>query len=194
MAPPGMAADPDKTPSYTSRACDMNELSLMQVLGRGRLFFNKVYGKVAGLVQAQLDGCGTQDLSLAVRLVYGYFLSNTDVLSDAETSFVLIAGLMLQDVSLDGGEAAGWTRHTSIRALAIQPPVLTGQVNAQLRGHLVGALDGGAAVEEVMAVRSMVIRICEAAGMKMLGEDEVGGWGWRSEMASPYVKGTSRSC
>ena len=46
----------------------------------------------------QMDRSGTEDLGLAARLVYGYILSNTSVLSSAETSFVLIAGLIPQDV------------------------------------------------------------------------------------------------
>lgn len=48
---------------------------------------------------SSLDHCGTQDLGLAVRLTYGYVLSPTTILSEAETSFVMIAGLVPQDVS-----------------------------------------------------------------------------------------------
>lgn len=47
----------------------------------------------------QLDHSGTEDLGLAVRLTYGYILSTTAVLSEAETSCVAIAGLIPQDVS-----------------------------------------------------------------------------------------------
>jgi hypothetical protein len=57
-------------------------------------------------------------------------------------------------------------------------------VNPQLKGHLRGALNGGATVEQVRAVRSVVLQICEASGMKMLDQDSPGGWGWRSEVAS----------
>lgn len=52
-----------------------------------------------------------------------------------------------------------------------------------MKGHLRGALNGGATVEEVRAVREITIRICEAAGMRRIGEDEPGGWGWRTEVA-----------
>lgn len=45
-----------------------------------------------------LDHCGTEDLGLAVRVTYGYVLSTTAILSEAETSFVMIAGLIPQDV------------------------------------------------------------------------------------------------
>jgi hypothetical protein len=57
------------------------------------------------------------------------------------------------------------------------------QVNPQLKGHLKGALNGGATVEEVTAVRNVVIEICEASGMRRLDLDSLNGWGWRSEVA-----------
>lgn len=46
----------------------------------------------------QLDRSGTEDLGILARLMYGYILSNTSVLSAAETSYVLLAGLIPQDV------------------------------------------------------------------------------------------------
>lgn len=49
----------------------------------------------------QMDRSGTEDLGLTARLMYGYILSNTSVLTAAESSFVLIAGLIPQDVSFD---------------------------------------------------------------------------------------------
>jgi alkylhydroperoxidase/carboxymuconolactone decarboxylase family protein YurZ len=58
------------------------------------------------------------------------------------------------------------------------------QVNPQLKGHLKGALNGGATVEEVKAVRSIVMEICKACGMTMLEDNVPGGWGWFSEPAS----------
>lgn len=47
------------------------------------------------------DSCssGTEDLGIVARLMYGYILSNTSVLTAAETSYVLLAGLIPQDVS-----------------------------------------------------------------------------------------------
>lgn len=47
----------------------------------------------------QLERSGTEDLGLVAKLMYGYVLSNTGVLSAVETSYVLIAGLIPQDVS-----------------------------------------------------------------------------------------------
>ena len=45
-----------------------------------------------------MDRSGTEDLGLTARLMYGYILSNTNVLTAAESSYVLIAGLIPQDV------------------------------------------------------------------------------------------------
>ena len=56
-------------------------------------------------------------------------------------------------------------------------------MNPQLKGHLRGALNVGATVEEVRAVREIVIQICEASGMKSIGDDAPVGWGWREEVA-----------
>jgi hypothetical protein len=58
------------------------------------------------------------------------------------------------------------------------------QVNPQLKGHLKGAINGGATLDEVRAVRNVVIEICEASGMKMLDESVPAGWGWRTEVAT----------
>jgi alkylhydroperoxidase/carboxymuconolactone decarboxylase family protein YurZ len=60
-------------------------------------------------------------------------------------------------------------------------------VNLQLKGHLRGALNGGATVEEVRAVRDVAMKICEASGMRAIGEDVPAGWGWRGEVASVCV-------
>ena len=51
-----------------------------------------------------------------------------------------------------------------------------------MKGHLRGALNGGARVEEIRAVREVVITICEASGMKSIGNDVPAGWGWREEI------------
>jgi len=73
-------------------------------------------------------------------LNYGFVLSGGNgVLSEPETSFCVLAGLVPQDV------------------------------NPQLKGHLRGALNLGATKEEVEAVRGMVVGICEKAGMGVGG-------------------------
>jgi hypothetical protein len=57
-----------------------------------------IYGIVSNCVMGQMDRSGTEDLGLTARLMYGYILSNTNVLTTVETIFVLIAGLIPQDV------------------------------------------------------------------------------------------------
>jgi hypothetical protein len=66
---------------------------------RGQKFFDRIYGKVTKRVMGQMDRSGTEDLGLVARLMYSYILSNTSVLTAAESSYVLIAGLIPQDVS-----------------------------------------------------------------------------------------------
>ena len=63
------------------------------------MFFDKIYGKVSKKVMGQMDQCGTEDLGITTRLMYAYILSNTTVLTATESSFVLLAGLIPQDVS-----------------------------------------------------------------------------------------------
>ncbi|KAL8746291.1 MAG: hypothetical protein Q9190_001663 [Brigantiaea leucoxantha] len=137
--------------SPTLRSAEVYDVPSSKILHRGETFFDQVYGKVSKRVMGQMDRSGTEDLGIIARLLYGYVLSNTNVLNAAETSFVLLAGLIPQDV------------------------------NPQLKGHLKGALNNGASVEEVQAVRHLVIRICEAFGMKSNTSD---GLGWKGEVAS----------
>ncbi|KAK7612317.1 AhpD-like protein [Phyllosticta paracitricarpa] len=140
--------------SPTGRRAEIYGQSFSSVWGRGQQFFEKVYGKISRRVMGQMDRSGTEDLGLTARLMYGYILSNEKVLDAKETSFVCIAGLIPQDV------------------------------NPQLKGHLRGALNNGATVEEARAVRDAVIQICQAAGMTMLAEDAAGGWGLREDIAN----------
>jgi hypothetical protein len=49
---------------------------------------------------------------------------------------------------------------------------------------LKGALNGGATVKEVRAVRDVVIKICEASGMRRIEGNVPTGWGWRGEVAN----------
>ncbi|KAG8354604.1 hypothetical protein FVEN_g7599 [Fusarium venenatum] len=142
------------TNAASPRYKDVYDTQPAQVLQRGQSFFESIYGKISRRIMGQLERSGAPDLGLLARLTYGYVLSNTDVLTPAETSFVLIASLIPQDV------------------------------NPQLKGHLRGALNGGASEDEVRAVRDVVIKICEASGMKKLEDNAIGGWGWRNEVAN----------
>lgn len=97
--------------SPTARPVEVYDISSSQILHRGQTFFDRIYGKVSKRVMGQMDRSGTEDLGLTARLMYGYVLSNTSVLTAAETSFVLLAGLIPQDVrvffSFCGG-GVGW--------------------------------------------------------------------------------------
>ncbi|KAL0264626.1 hypothetical protein SLS55_000576 [Diplodia seriata] len=150
---PEYLLDHSETPSPSGRATEIYSTPAPAVLERGQAFFERLYGKISRRVMGQMDRSGTEDLGLAARLMYGYILSNEKVLDAKETSFVAIAGLIPQDV------------------------------NPQLKGHLRGALNHGATSDEIKAVREIVISICEAAGMRTLGSDAVGGWGWREQIA-----------
>ncbi|KAH7198683.1 AhpD-like protein [Fusarium flagelliforme] len=153
-ATPEDLLDEAATDAASPRHKDIYDTQPTQVLQRGQSFFESIYGKISKRIMGQMERSGAPDLGLLARLTYGYVLSNTDVLTAAETSFVLIASLIPQDV------------------------------NPQLKGHLRGALNGGASEDEVRAVRDIVIKICEASGMKRLEENATGGWGWRSEVAN----------
>ena len=116
----------------------------------------RFFAKTYGKVADQIMNSmasSSEDLSTSALLSYSYILSNTKVLSARESSLALIAGLIPQDV------------------------------NAQLKGHLRGALNHGSTIEEVKAVRKAVILICMASGMVKLDDDVEAGWGWTKSIA-----------
>lgn len=79
---------------------ELFDVSSSTILQRGQIFFDKIYGKISNRVMRQMDLCGTEDLGIAARLMYAYILSNTSLLTATESSFVIIAGLVPQDVSV----------------------------------------------------------------------------------------------
>jgi hypothetical protein len=85
--------------SPTLRRADFSDAASSRIEQRGQAFFGAVYGKVAERVMTQLDNSGTEDLGLVARLMYSHILSNTSVLNAVDTSFVMIAALVPQDVS-----------------------------------------------------------------------------------------------
>lgn len=85
--------------SPTSRPSELYDVPSSAILHRGQRYFDMIYGKVSKRVMSQMDRSGTEDLGITARLMYGYLLSNTSVLSPSETSYVLLAGLIPQDVS-----------------------------------------------------------------------------------------------
>ncbi|KAF5018718.1 hypothetical protein F66182_9277 [Fusarium sp. NRRL 66182] len=98
-ATPERLLDESGADESSSRYRDIYDTPPSQVLERGQNFFNSIYGKISRRIMGQMDRSGAPDLGLLARLTYGYVLSNTDVLTPAETSFVLIASLIPQDVS-----------------------------------------------------------------------------------------------
>jgi hypothetical protein len=86
--------------SPSARPVEVYDMPSSQILYRGQKFFDKVYGKVSKRVMGQMDRSGTEDLGVVARLMYGYLLSNTNILTPAESSLVLLAGLIPQDVRI----------------------------------------------------------------------------------------------
>lgn len=124
-------------PSPTQRRLSHNapDATSAHVIARGKTFFDKVYGKVSKRVMGGMRN-SYDDLGVVAELMYGHVFSNLKVLGERDTSLLLVAGLIPQNV------------------------------NPQLKGHLKGALNNGATVEEVMAVREMVLKICKEAGWR----------------------------
>ena len=98
VTPPTLQDEP-LTYSPTARSVELYDIPASTILHRGQTFFDKIYGKVSKRVMGQMDRSGTEDLGITARLMYGYILSNTSVLTAVESSFVLIAGLIPQDVN-----------------------------------------------------------------------------------------------
>ncbi|MCJ1392857.1 hypothetical protein MMC18_005729 [Xylographa bjoerkii] len=107
VTPPALLDEP-LAYSPTSRPVEVYDIPPSRILHRGQTFFDKVYGKVSKRVMGQMDRSGTEDLGITARLMYGYILSNTSVLTAAESSFVLVAGLIPQDVSIGGLQTPKW--------------------------------------------------------------------------------------
>lgn len=88
----------DALESPTGRRSDICDAPSTHMLQRGQNFFDKVYGKISDRVTDMMNSSGTEDLDLIAKLMYGFVLSNTTLLSQADTSYVLIAALIPQDV------------------------------------------------------------------------------------------------
>lgn len=104
-------------------------------VNKGAAFFDQVYGKISGRIFNQLSTAYPDLAHYTVGHVYGPLLSFSKILSPKQTSLVVIACLIPQDV------------------------------NPQLKGHLRGALNNGATKEEVRDTRQLSIEICEWCGV-----------------------------
>ncbi|CEJ92496.1 hypothetical protein VHEMI08147 [[Torrubiella] hemipterigena] len=121
----------DDASTQTTRTKDFTETPAADVLARGKDFFGVVYGSKASSMMKVLDSCGTPDLGAAARLMYAFFPSNTSVLSGAETMCVSFVGAIAVDV---------------------QDVALN---------HMRGAVNHGASVRQVNAVREAAVVLCE---------------------------------
>lgn len=101
----------------------------------GDALFSRLYGKVSARVYGQLQTAYPDLAQYAVRQVYGALLSFDEILGPRETSLVVIAALVPLDV------------------------------NPQLKGHLKGAINNGASVQEVRQARELAILISEWCGV-----------------------------
>lgn len=106
----------------------------------GAEFFDQVYGKISKRVMGQMSNAYPDLGYYAINHVYAPLLSYTGVLGPKDTSLVVIACLVPQDV------------------------------NPQLKGHLKGAINNGATQEEVMSVREMSMLISSWCGFSWKGE------------------------
>lgn len=111
-----------------------------KIENRGASFFDQVYGKINKRVMGQMSTAYPDLGYYALNHVYGPLLSFTGIIGPKDTSLVVIASLIPQDV------------------------------NPQLKGHLKGALNNGATKEEVMQVRELSILIAKWCGVSWKAE------------------------
>lgn len=113
----------------------INTKEVVHDLVRGSNFWNAVYtNKINVRIKKQMAAAYPDLWHFAYHHCYGPLLSFTDILSARETSFTIVSSLIPQDV------------------------------NPQLKGHLRGALNGGATKEELDDLRNLVIDICDWSG------------------------------
>jgi alkylhydroperoxidase/carboxymuconolactone decarboxylase family protein YurZ len=106
----------------------------------GRELFEGTYGDTADSVQSLLDGIYPDLGYFSTTFAYGYTYSFSGVMSQAETSFAMVAALITVDTP------------------------------RQITWHLNGAVRNGASVAEVQAVRKISIEAARAAGVKWKNE------------------------
>ncbi|ODQ78365.1 hypothetical protein BABINDRAFT_162604 [Babjeviella inositovora NRRL Y-12698] len=117
------------------RATETDSATIITERERGYKFWDQVYGKINNRVAHQMSSAYPDLWTYTINHIYGPLLSCTDVLSARESSLVIIACLVPQDV------------------------------NPQLKGHLKGALNNGCTLEEIRAARELVIEISGWCGV-----------------------------
>ncbi|CCD26939.1 carboxymuconolactone decarboxylase family protein NDAI_0J00470 [Naumovozyma dairenensis CBS 421] len=93
--------------------------------------WNLIYNKVSSRVANNLNQSYPDLWYFIIKDIYGSLLSNNEVLNNKETSIIVISSLIPQDV------------------------------NAQLKGHLRGALNVGCTIEIIKSVRELSILCCK---------------------------------
>ncbi|KAI5963703.1 uncharacterized protein KGF55_002583 [Candida pseudojiufengensis] len=102
---------------------------------RGSNFWNSIYTKGVNIkIKKQMINASPDLWYYVYNHIYSYLLSYNTILTAKKTSLVLIACLIIQDVT------------------------------PQLKGHLKGALNNGASEAEIAATKKMVLEICEWNG------------------------------
>lgn len=107
---------------------------------RGKEYWDKVYTKISSRVTNQMSSSYPDLWTYTIENVYSPLLSFNQVLTPSETSLVVIASLVPQDV------------------------------NPQLKGHLKGAINSGIPIDKVQAARDMAVEIGGWCGIQWTGE------------------------
>jgi len=115
---------------------DFSPSQTEKIRDRGLKFWHQVYGKVSSRIITQMNTAYPDLWEYAKDHIYSPLLSYSDILTPRETSLVIIACLIPQDV------------------------------NPQLKGHLKGALNNGASYDEIEQARSLSIEISKWCGIK----------------------------
>ncbi|ORZ16932.1 hypothetical protein BCR42DRAFT_413530 [Absidia repens] len=97
---------------------------------RGTALFNKIYDRHASRVLNNLEKDYPDLAQLALEDTYGKVLSNVDRVGALDTSFVVMAGLMVQDLP------------------------------AQVKGHYYGAIHHGATEQQLSSLETIVENLC----------------------------------
>ncbi|GMM32574.1 Pxp2 protein [Martiniozyma asiatica (nom. inval.)] len=103
---------------------------------RGQNYWNSVYTKISNRITSQLSSAYPDLWTYTLENVYAPLLSYMGILNKEETSLIIIASLIPQDV------------------------------NPQLKGHLKGAVNGGVPVETVREARQLAIEVAQWCGIE----------------------------
>lgn len=122
----------------TLRKLAENKQDQVNIVHRGLRQWNTIYNKVSNRVVNNLNSSYPDLWYYTLVHCYGPLFSYDKILTSLETSLVVIASLVPQDV------------------------------NPQLKGHLIGALNVGCDYETVEAVRTLAILVSEWCGIKWM--------------------------